>query len=166
MHNVPRSKSTATLSTAEPPGLQQVKQQHPALVKVPALPLVGSLVRRLSGIPMKYEQSKALHFRPAMQVKFGPFYSFGLPGVGRSWRGTFHVIQDPVEMARLIRQEGAYPSGAAEFSWAVARYYSDRKTSVSGFVGHGPVWKRVRNFVQTDLLSPGATERYLPIILE
>jgi Cytochrome P450 len=101
-----------------------------------------------------------------MRAKFGPFYSFGLPGAGRSWRGTFHVIQDPVEMARLIRQEGAYPSGAAEFSWAVARYYSDRKMSVSGFVGHGPVRKRVRNFVQTDLLSPGATERYLPTILE
>jgi cytochrome P450 len=142
------------------------EQQHPPLVKVPAFPLIGSLVPQLSGIPMKHEQSKVFDFWPAMRAKYGPFYSFGLPGAGQGLYGTFHVIQDPFEMARLIRQEGAHPSGAAEFSWGLSKFYRDRKMAVGGLLHRGPSWKRVRSFVQTDLLSPAAAERYLPTILE
>jgi cytochrome P450 len=38
--------------------------------------------------------------------------------------------------------------------------------AVHGIFSRGPEWKRVRSFVQTDLLSPQASQRYLPAALE
>ena len=120
---------------------------------------------RYSGMP-EMDQTKVFDFWPEMRRRYGDFYSFGLPGLGRGLNGTTHVIQDPVEMAKIVRQEGKFPGGAAEFSWAMKSYLKDRGATVAGLLSHGPEWKRVRTFVQTDLLAPASAQRYLPLVVE
>lgn len=41
------------------------------------------------------------------------------------------------------------------FSWILSRYYGSRGLGLGGITEHGPEWKRVRNFVQTNLLFSG-----------
>lgn len=109
---------------------------------------------------------RVFDFWPAMHAKYGDFYELGIPGVGVGVKGLCYVIQDPHEMASILREEGQYPSGAAEFAWAFGKYMADRNMAVGGLVRNGPEWKRMRRFVQSDLLSPQAAQRYIPAILE
>ncbi|KAL7581602.1 hypothetical protein ACA910_022159 [Epithemia clementina (nom. ined.)] len=139
--------------------------EPPKLVQVPALPFVGSLIPQYSGTP-KYDLTTMLTFWPEMRKRFGDFYSFGLPGVGEGLRGILHVIQDPHVMAALLRHEGPYPSGAAQFNFTLRRYLESRHSVAQHLFGQGPAWKRVRHFVQTDLLSPASGAQYLPAICE
>ena len=102
-----------------------------------------------------------------MRQRFGDFYSFGLPGLGSGLFGTVYVIQDPHVMAGLLRQEGPHPSGAAESSFAFGRFLQQQHSVAQYFFAPGgPEWKRVRTFVQSDLLSPTSSERYLPAICQ
>jgi len=137
----------------------------PELVKVPTLPLLGSLYTRYSGTP-KHSTNNVHQFWPEMRRRFGDFYSFGMFGLGVGWHGTLHVIQDPNEMAKLLRKEGQYPAGTAEYAWPAVRYFDSRNISAGSLIKNGAEWKRIRNFVQTDLLSPASAQRYLPAALE
>ena len=102
-----------------------------------------------------------------MRRQFGDFYSFGLPGVGSGLYGTVYILQDPVTMARLLRHEGQYPSGAAQSAFGFGKYLKDRnRLAQHFFTPSGPEWKRLRSFVQTDLLSPASAQRYLPAICD
>ena len=135
----------------------------PSLVQVPKLPLVGSTIRQYSNTPdfLKFE------FWPQMRKLYGDFYSMGLPGLGADIYGTVYVIQDPYVMTQLIRQEGQYPSGSAQTSFCLHKYFYDRKRLDQHFFSEaGPEWKRLRHFVQTDMLSPSSSERYLPAICQ
>lgn len=142
----------------------------PTLKLVPKLPLVGSLLYAHSRIP-RMDQNRTFDFWPAMRKQFGDFYSMGIPGLGAGLTGTVYVIQDPVEMARIIRSEGKYPFGAAALTWSVIHYGTTRADQGSQGVladlfSIGPQWKRVRSFLQTDLLHPTAAARYIPSVLE
>lgn len=160
-----RLKSTlaaATTTTME----DDTKQDHPTLVRVSKLPIIGSMNQTYSGLPVPHSQTRVLEFWPAMRAKFGEFYEIGIPGLGQGITGTAYIIQDPNEMASILRQEGKYPSGAVEFSWALGKFFRDRNLAIGGLLNHGPEWKRIRRFVQSDLLSPAAGARYVPAILE
>lgn len=91
---------------------------RPQFHKVPAYPVVGSMIPQLSGIPMEMKGGNVYTFWPAMKEKFGEFYTMGLPVVGKGLTGELLVIQDPQAMMDLIRREGIYPSGSAQNSWA------------------------------------------------
>ena len=100
-----------------------------------------------------------------MHKQFGDFYSFGLPGMGADIYGTCYVIQDPHVMAQLIRHEGQYPSGSTETTFCLHKYFRERNHLAQHFFAPAsPEWKRLRHFVQADLLSPSSSERYLPAI--
>ena len=71
----------------------------------------------------------------------------------------------PTKWQKLIRREGQYPSGASEFAWPLAKYNTDNQCPIGAFFGRGPDWRRMRNFIQTDLLHPTAATRYAPGIL-
>jgi len=96
--------------------------------------------------------------------RHGDFYSIGIPGFGAGLSGTCYVLQDPNEMAKIVRREGKYPSGAAEFSWAIGKFY--KGCPVGALIGRGPDWKRMRNFIQNDLLHPASAARYAPGVLQ
>lgn len=115
---------------------------------------------------MTPKSDNTFDFWPSMQKKYGDFYCFGYPGLGAGLNGHLYVIQDPVEMAKLIRQEGKFPNGAAEFSWGMKKFFEDRNLEAQHFFSRGPEWKRVRTFIQSDLLSVAASEAFLPAIIE
>ena len=144
------------------------QQQQPKLEIVPKLPLIGSCWQSYSRLPIPYDVRTAFDFWPAMRQQYGTFYEFGLPGLGVGLTGTLYVIQDPYEMASILRKEGEFPRGVAEFAWATNKWSRDRNQVTAGraFSMHGPPWKRVRRFVQSDLLSPTSAARYVPAILE
>jgi len=108
------SECPVTGATSEPPKVVGV----PQFQRVPAYPIVGSLIPGLSGIPVKFEPNSVYDFWPAMKDKFGEFYSMGLPTVGKGVTGELLVIQDPQVMMSLLRREGIYPTGSAQLQWA------------------------------------------------
>lgn len=143
---------------------------HPKLVEVPSLPGVGSLVRAYSGIP---PLDKPYEFWPQMRKQFGDFYTMGMPGLGSDdcIKSTVYVVQDPKEMMKVLRSEGAHPSGMAQGSWGIFKWEKDAGfETVShddmGFAGQGENWKRIRTFMQTDLLHPTAARGYTSGIIE
>jgi len=143
---------------------------HPELVQVPSLPFVGSLIRSYSGIP---PLDKAYTFWPEMRSKYGDFYTMGMPGLGDEDdpKSTLYVVQNPKEMMKVLRSEGSYPSGMAQNQWAIAKWEREAGfESISqpdgGFLGQGENWKRIRTFMQTDLLHPTAARGYTAGIIE
>eukprot|EP00567_Pseudictyota_dubia_P018295 CAMPEP_0197433550 /NCGR_PEP_ID=MMETSP1175-20131217/1419_1 /TAXON_ID=1003142 /ORGANISM="Triceratium dubium, Strain CCMP147" /LENGTH=618 /DNA_ID=CAMNT_0042961967 /DNA_START=53 /DNA_END=1909 /DNA_ORIENTATION=+ len=143
---------------------------HPELVEVPSLPFVGSLVRSYSNIP---PLDKPYTFWPEMRKKYGDFYSMGMPGLGNpdDSKNTVYIVQDPKEMMKVLRSEGSLPSGMAQSSWAIAKWERDAGFEIvshddGGFLGQGENWKRIRTFMQTDLLHPTAARGYADGIIE
>ena len=153
--------TTTTSSTASSTTIN-----HPKLVKVPALPFSGSLLPAHSKIPHPYDLASIYQFWLGMREKYGTFYQFGLPGVGVGLSGICHVLHDPHEMAAILRQEGQYPFGAAQFQKSFTRFFQERNISAGAIVQQGAAWKKMRRFIQTDLLSPKAAARYVPGILQ
>jgi acetone carboxylase gamma subunit len=70
-----------------------------------------------------------------MSKTYGDFYSLGIPGVGSDVYGTFYVTNDPAEMIKVIRQEGAYPYGAAEEQWLLKAWMKARNFTAGGIYG-------------------------------
>jgi cytochrome P450 len=103
---------------------------------------------------------------PELARRHGEFYSIGMPGLGSDLKGTTYIIQDPKEMMKLLRREGIYPTSIVQKQWAMVRFLEENSFGrVAEILGHGPEWKRVRSFLQTDLLSPQSANRYLPGII-
>lgn len=137
----------------------------PTLTIIPTLPYAGSYIPAYSGTP-QYSHKAAFEFWPEMRRRFGDFYRMGMPLVGAGADGRLHVIQDPVVMARLLRQEGQYPFGTAELAWPPALFFQRHHSPSQHLIGTGPAWKRMRLFAQKDLLGPKSAQRYLPAALE
>ncbi len=143
---------------------------HPKLVEVPSLPGVGSLLRSYSGIP---PLDQPYTFWPQMRRQYGDFYTLGMPGLGSDTcsRHTCYVLQDPREMMKVLRSEGSYPSGLAQGSWGIFRWereagFETVSHADGGFAGQGENWKRIRTFMQTDLLHPTAARGYTSGLIE
>ena len=83
-------------------------------------------------------------------------------------------------MLKVIRQEKAtqpYPRGIIETEWPLldwlqsknsilAKGTNDDEEDKLGFAGRGETWKRLRIFLQTDLLSPQAAAGYIPAMVK
>ncbi len=149
----------------------------PILKKVPILPFVGSMIPQHSGVPL-FTMQRQYEFNSEMRQKFGEFIQFGIPGFGNGLYGEMYTIFDPNEMAKVVRSEGAYPSGLVEKLWQWRRAMLDsgsvlvtKKASDDGespdygLFDKGEGWKRHRTFLQTGMLDPKAAKGFLPGIV-
>ena len=175
------SEALSSSSSAPPPQGCPVHHQHdgdshpaaaghhPKLVRVPSLPYIGSLLPFHSGIPNL--ATDPYKFFPAMAKKFGGFYSMGLPSIGNpdDTHATLYVIRDPTEMMKVVRGGGAYPSGLVQHLWPNKRWSMENGVLAGahdlGLFGQGEDWKRIRTFLQTDLLHPASAKGYVPGII-
>eukprot|EP00591_Stephanopyxis_turris_P009960 CAMPEP_0195507412 /NCGR_PEP_ID=MMETSP0794_2-20130614/865_1 /TAXON_ID=515487 /ORGANISM="Stephanopyxis turris, Strain CCMP 815" /LENGTH=617 /DNA_ID=CAMNT_0040634087 /DNA_START=31 /DNA_END=1884 /DNA_ORIENTATION=+ len=138
------------------------------LVQVPSLPYIGSFyLRDLPDVRKPYQ------FWLSLNQEKGNFYSIGLPGLGssNSSHGTFYVISSPTEYTKVVRDGGKYPSGIADLLWMNKQWSKDHDTALArgptdGFMGRGEDWKRIRSFMQTDLLHPDSARGYVPGIMQ
>lgn len=137
---------------------------HPPLKIIPSLPLVGSMIPFHSGLPAMQEGRFIESWRTMLQ-QGGPFFRMGFPGFGTGSHGIAYVVRDPHEMLRVLKQEGAFPSGIVEKEWPMIAWMKNRQYTSIGLLGRGEDWKRIRNFVQKDILGPQAAREYLPGIL-
>lgn len=136
------------------------------LKHVPSLPVVGSMIKQHSGISMDLNDGAGVWIE--CRKKFGDFYTIGIPGIGAGTHGTLYVVQDPHEMAKVIRSEGKYPTSSVQDLWPFLQVQEDYGITHSGggIMGQGEEWKRIRSFMQTDLLAPKSANRYLPGIIK
>lgn len=103
---------------------------------------------------------------------YGPFYQWELPGMG-----VLNTMSDPDEYLKVLHAEGSHPNGAIQlqwpvikaakaFGWEIAKDTGDDPNDVDGYWGNGATWKRLRTFMQTDLLSPISSKKYIPGMLQ
>jgi cytochrome P450 len=149
-------------------GTKQAKQE-PKLTKVPTLPFFGSMLHQYSGTP-KFDPTSLYTYERTMRAKFGEFYSSGFPGFGNGLHGIVHTITNPNEMLKVIRAEGAYPSGIVNSSWTFKQALNDDKSAMldgddMGLLGVGERWKTQRTFLQTGMLDPRAAKAFVPGIV-
>lgn len=158
-------ESSATSSDSDyytaPPELKQVK----------TLPIIGSLIPFSSNIPPTIEQP--YDFWPEMRRRYGHFYTMGMPNMGDTSdsHSIVHIITDPNEMMKVVRSGGAYPSGLIQTFWMNKKWSKERELEVikgeeEGLFGNGEDWKRLRSFLQTDLLHPESARGYVPGMIE
>jgi cytochrome P450 len=187
-HNSPRivvsvmSFSSGTVGTdgsgcpfsgEEPPLTKTTK-----LYQVPILPFAGSLIPQYSGAA-PFDPSKFYDVYRENRRRFGEFYKIGFPGFGKGRDGELYILTDPNEMMKVLRQERGshpYPRGVIEAEWPLIKYFKgrgspiglggDREMDSDGFMGRGETWKRLRTFLQKDMLSPDAASSYIPGMVE
>lgn len=75
------------------------------------------------------------------------------------------VLSDPREYMKVVRHEGVHPSGLIESLWPLKEAAVAEKDVMIPFFGRGPEWKRIRAFMQTDLLSPQSAAAYIPGVI-
>lgn len=148
------------------------------LVKVPMLPYLGSIIPQYSNTA-PFDPEFFYDYYPENRKRFGDFYLMGFPGLGKGRDGEMYVLTDPNEMQKILRQEKGthpYPRGIIETEWPLIKYLkeigsplglgSNDKEDADGFFGRGSTWKRMRTFLQTDLLSPASAKAYIPGMVE
>ena len=149
--------------------------QNPTLELVPSWPVIGSFFSIIPGIGesvSKYYNvpemlpNNVYDFYSDLNKHYGDFYSITIPGIG-----TIHCINDPNEMIKVLRNEGAYPRGGVSSLQPFIKWSKDRNLTIAagednGFFGQGETWRTVRTFMQSDLLSPQAAKGYVPAIVE
>jgi len=141
---------------------------HPVLQNAPSLPFVGSLITKYSGVSfdMNTQYENGLEGRR----RFGDFFTLGVPGFGTGLHGTLYSITDPNEMMKIVRNEGAHPSGLVEKIWALRKGLKDSNSAIVdgedyGLLGKGERWKKQRTFLQTGMLCPKAARGFIPGIV-
>lgn len=155
---------TFSLSTASPQlDATSLNRSEIKLKNVPSVPIFGSAIPFVSGL--KLEENDLLGFWRDMHRRFGPFYSVGLPGLGKGVNGTCYFVRDPIEMMKVLKQEGSFPSGIIQAQWPIISWLTKKNYSTVGFYSRGQEWKRIRSFLQKDILSPMSAKEYLPGIL-
>lgn len=139
---------------------------YPTLKEIPSLPILGStLAPWYSGLE-KIDLQRFVWWWRATHLQHGPFYSMGVPGLGPGLQSRLYVVRDPNEMLKVLKQEGTYPSGVVEQIWPIRDWMKQRSFGAAGFFDRGAEWKRIRGFMQKDLLAPQSAREYLPVIIE
>lgn len=146
------------------------KSGHPKLVEVPTLPMFGSMLHQYSGTPQLKDQSKLHNYHSELRKRFGDFFSYGIPGIGDGLHGKIYSVSDPNEMMKVVRSEGATPTGFIERLWPLKKTMklSDSKMidgNDYGLLDRGQRWKKHRVFLQTGMLCPKAARGFLPGII-
>ncbi|KAL3793520.1 hypothetical protein HJC23_007260 [Cyclotella cryptica] len=151
----------------------------PTLKDVPSVPLLGVFVNAIPFIGdwlndnfyhnpnVTPHNAYDVHYE--MYQKYGTFYTTYIPGIGEGLYPKVYMIMDPEEMKKVIRQEGAYPRGGVEGLKPMVKWMKKNNFKLAGagsndngFLGRGETWRKYRNFMQTDLLSPKSASGYVP----
>jgi len=149
--------------------------KYPTLTEVPSWPIIGSFFSIIPGIGNSIQRyydvpellpHNVYDFYATMNKQYGDFYAFDIPGIG-----VIHCINDPDEMIKVLRNEGAYPKGGISSLRPFIKWSKERNLTIvegedNGFFGQGETWKTLRTFMQTDMLSPQAAKGYVPAIVE
>lgn len=158
---------------------QQDSRPVPTLKDVPAVPLLGVFVNAIPFIGTWLNDTfyknpevtphNAYDTHYEMYQRYGTFYTTYLPGLGEGLWPKVYMVMDPEEMKKVIRQEGSYPRGGVEGLKPMAKWMKKNGfklagagTDNNGFLGRGETWRKYRNFMQTDLLSPKSASGYVP----
>lgn len=158
---------------------QQDSRPVPTLKDVPAVPLLGVFVNAIPFIGTWLNDTfyknpevtphNAYDAHYEMYQRYGTFYTTYLPGLGEGLWPKVYMVMDPEEMKKVIRQEGSYPRGGVEGLKPMAKWMKKNGfklagagTDNNGFLGRGETWRKYRNFMQTDLLSPKSASGYVP----
>ena len=166
-----RSKSSSAAAAANKcpitgSGGDATDNSQVKLRDVPKLPFLGSIIPQYSGVN-KFDLSATYDWWYSSYRKFGGFYCFVMPGMGKGLFGTTYVMTDPNEYMKVLRKEGQHPFGAVMTEWPFVKYYKDGGDQPGMAAGRalfsqGESWQRIRRFMQTDLLSPNAAKGYVP----
>ena len=141
-------------------------EAYPKLQHVPSYPYVGSMIPQLSGVPANM-LTDGYKFWMDVHKEYGDFFTFGFPSLGaKDLKGTVHMITDPREMVKVVRSGGKYPSGIVEIMWVNVKWTDARNRLTKSLFKTGPEWKRMRSFIQTDLMQPQAANGYVPAMIE
>jgi cytochrome P450 len=140
--------------------------KHPKLKEIPSLPFVGSMISAYSGYHVDLKGTSFVKDIRERNQEYGPFYSVGIPGFGQGLYCTVHVLSDPDIMAKILRQEAQYPAGIVEGEWPLIEWMEKKGYHTGGFLKRGPEWKRMRTYLQKDLLAPASAKSYLPAIVK
>jgi len=136
---------------------------YPKLKQVPSIPFLGSMIF--------FDRTSPYKFWLNISKEYGDFFTIGLPGMGKGLHGTTYVIADPKEMLKVLHNEGTYPSGAIQAHWPTKKWLKEIDSPLGGgddvgeedgYWGDGPKWRRLRSFLQTDLLTPKIAKGYVP----
>lgn len=103
-----------------------------------------------------------------MHRRYGDFFTMGIPGTGskKDSHGTVYMITDPAEMVKVVRAGGSFPSGVVEGLWVIKRWQKLRKMQSAPLFHNGSEWKRMRGFMQKDLMSPDSARGYVPGMIQ
>jgi hypothetical protein len=162
--------------------IQQAKSAPtPTLKDVPAVPFFGAFVNAIPFIGTwlnntfyknpEANRHNAYDTHYELYKRFGTFYTTYIPGMGEGLWPKVYIVMDPEEMKKVIRQEGAYPRSLVEGLKPMAKWMKKNGFKLAGagssddnngFLGRGETWKKYRNFMQTDLLSPTSAAGYVP----
>jgi hypothetical protein len=83
------------------------------LKHVPSLPFLGSMIPQHSGIKLDLANHSDT-WRTCRQ-KYGDFYTIG----------TLHVVNDPLEMQKVLRSEGKFPTSSVMDLWTFRQFQDD-----------------------------------------
>ena len=132
------------------------------------------MIPQHSGVPL-FTFQRQYEFNDEMRQKFGNFIEYGVPGFGRGLHGMMYSIYDPTEMAKVVRSEGAYPSGLVEKLWQWRRAMLESGSALVskeedgridyGLFDQGERWKQHRTFLQKGMLDPVAARGFFPGII-
>ena len=181
---------TKNISSTSPSSSSMITKASVKLKEIPTLPYLGSIIPQYSNIP-SFDHDSPLSFWPEVRRRHGDFYKIGLPGFGVGRDGILFVINDPYEMMKVLQQEKTsrlpYPMGVVQIEWPLIRYLNginskltevkasttsdsssmeERIHDENGFFGRGESWKHYRSFMQTDLLSPQSSKRFIPAMTQ
>jgi hypothetical protein len=64
-------------------------------------------------------------------------------------------------MVKILRREGIYPMSIVEKQWPILEFFKEHNFGrVMGILQHGPKWKCIWSFLQSNLLSPQSAAWY------
>lgn len=101
---------------------------QPPLKRIPTLPVFGSMISFYSGVP-PFDMNNFVHYMRKIMKEHGPFFTIGFPGFGAGSHGTVYVVRDPMEMLKVLKQQGSYPSGLVEKEWPLL-YWMEKKIRI------------------------------------
>lgn len=145
-------------------------RRFPTLQHIPSLPIIGSVLLPSFVTGIQHSILDGYKYFTDVRKSYGDFYTLGIPSIGskNDSRATVHIINDPKEFNKVIRAGGLFPGGLVESLWVI-KEWTDAKGITVGSVILGNAneeWRRVRTFLQKDLLHPDSAKEYLPGIIQ
>mmetsp|Transcript_13859 Transcript_13859/g.27235 ORF Transcript_13859/g.27235 Transcript_13859/m.27235 type:complete len:531 (-) Transcript_13859:267-1859(-) len=161
-----KTASAAAKIRAAGAGVLASPKPASAVPGLPTVPFLGSM-RHLTqryGDPKRAQYAIQLdNYQKFCKEMGSRVWTSGIPGIGAGVSGTLYTCADPEEYLKVIRQEGKYPRGMIESMWPNRAYFTKyEKPTLGQLFSEGEDWRRLRVFMQKNLLAPLAAREYVP----